>query len=468
MPNTILDKPIAASLTEPAPHDPMRDALVESRQRWQHFVTLAADIAFETDTTGRFTFITPSIALGWPAGALIGQRSDLFIGDDKTGVVLNPFYPITEVRRHQAWVRRFGGDLVMMSFSVTPLYDAQGAIIGSRGVGIDITDNDALSSQIVGRLRRGEVLDHILSRVGQETDPDSMMDAALWALVHALGAEGSAVIGSLSDDAPIVILHECGPDAAAILPAAITLISRKTEEPGHTTSADGRFVLAVGCQTRFGASASLVVWRNAAERPWDKEDTLLAGSAVRIVRMVLDYAAYAREMAHQARTDPLTGLLNRRAFLEETRRYITRLDREAAVATLMFVDLDGFKAINDRLGHAAGDQVLVHFADILRKLVRPSDLIARLGGDEFAVWLSGTEQMAAAERADYLCRNAPNELETLLSQPLPGLGASVGIATRSLGSEESIEDLIRRADMAMYEVKRGGRNHWRVSLLDGI
>ena len=77
----------------------------------------------------------------------------------------------------------------------------------------------------------------------------------------------------------------------------------------------------------------------------------------------------------------------------------------------------------------SGDEVLILLADLLRKLVRPGDLIARLGGDEFAVWLSGADHMTAAERADYFCKTAPAELQASLPEPFPDLGVSIGIAT---------------------------------------
>jgi diguanylate cyclase (GGDEF)-like protein len=172
-------------------------------------------------------------------------------------------------------------------------------------------------------------------------------------------------------------------------------------------------------------------------------------------------------MGRQARTDPLTGLLNRRAFLEELQRHVDRLDLESAPGTLMFVDMDAFKAVNDKFGHEMGDHVLIHLAKMLRDLVRPADLIARLGGDEFAVWMSGADHMTAAERADHLRKTAPGELNEILGEAVPGLGLSIGIASRRAGSVEPIDNLIRRADLAMYEVKRGGRGHWRVSLLEG-
>ena len=97
-------------------------------------------------------------------------------------------------------------------------------------------------------------------------------------------------------------------------------------------------------------------------RGWDSEDKLLIGASASLIRMVLEHEAIQLEMARQAKTDPLTGLHNRRAFLEEMTRHIDRLDREEQPGTLLFADLDYFKPVNDRLGHEAGDEVLVRTA----------------------------------------------------------------------------------------------------------
>jgi diguanylate cyclase (GGDEF)-like protein len=179
--------------------------------------------------------------------------------------------------------------------------------------------------------------------------------------------------------------------------------------------------------------------------------------------MVLEHEAIQLEMGRQARTDPLTGLLNRRAFMEEMQRHIERLDREQLPGTLLFADLDSFKPVNDRLGHEAGDQVLLSTATLLRKAVRPTDLVARLGGDEFALWLNGADHMTAAERAEWLTVHVPDELCAIAGVDGPTLTLSIGIATRTAGTSEPIDSLLRRADRAMYHVKRTGRGHWYVS-----
>lgn len=463
MPQTLHNPATAPSSGYAAAHL-LHGPLIDSRQRWQHLVSLAADLAFETDAKGRFVFIVPEEVLGWSASALIGQPCELLLGETCGG--FNPFRPSVAMRGQRSWLKRCGGGTACMTFAAAPLFDAQGRIAGSRGIAVDVTESDVQAAKIAGSLRRGEVLDYILWCVAQEVMAPRMMDAALLALVNALAAEGATVVAA-RDEGRVELLHESGPGSAAVRDAAVRLVTEHGAEPNQAVSVDGRLVLAMGCQTRFGANAALAVWRTADARPWDRDDILLAGSAASIIRMILEHEAIQHEMGRQARTDPLTGLLNRRAFLEEMQRHVDRLDQENAPGTLMFADMDSFKKINDRFGHEMGDHALIHTAKMLRDLLRPSDLIARLGGDEFAVWMSGADHLTAAERADQLCRTAPAELGALVGEAVAGLGLSIGIACRRAGSQEPIDDLIRRADIVMYEVKRGGRGHWRVSPVEG-
>jgi diguanylate cyclase (GGDEF)-like protein len=196
---------------------------------------------------------------------------------------------------------------------------------------------------------------------------------------------------------------------------------------------------------------------------WDADELMLAASATGIIRVILGHEVVQREMARQARTDPLTGLLNRRAFLDEMARRVDRLEREGLPGTLMFVDLDNFKELNDRCGHDAGDEALCITAALLRSTLRPTDLVARFGGDEFAMWLDGADEFAAAERAESLRVEGPKALAHLAAGHDLALTMSIGIAPRWPGRGEDIETTIHCADQAMYQVKRGGRGHWRVA-----
>ena len=445
------------------PADPLRGALLDSRQRWRDLVTLAADLAFETDAQGRFLFVIPSQILGWAADSLIGQPASLLLADSADSRIFNPFRTTVTVRGQRVWVRRADGGVANLTFSAAPICDAMGSITGARGVGIDMTEYTTRGEQIAAALRRGQVVDHILGRVGREVLAPRMMEAALDALMKALGGEGTGVVVLHADGSYSHVLHQVGMGAEAVLDQAARLLAEHPETAAQGTGIDGQPLLTAGCRTRFGGHAGLAVWRSRYSRPWDSDDRLLIAAASSIVRMILEQEAIQGEMVRQARTDPLTGLLNRRAFLEEVTRHTERLDRESLPGTLMFADLDHFKPVNDRLGHEVGDQVLIQTAEILRGLVRPADLVARLGGDEFAVWMSGTDHLTAAERAEHLSRTAPRQLEEIVGADHPGLGMSIGIATRQAGSSEPMDSLIRRADLAMYEVKRHGRGHWRVS-----
>jgi diguanylate cyclase (GGDEF)-like protein len=290
-----------------------------------------------------------------------------------------------------------------------------------------------------------------------------MMQVALESITSGMGLEGSAVIDMAGDGILPTVLHQTGTGLNAILYKALTLLEGRPSEPSHATAPDGHLVLVCPCQTRFGDQAGLALWRALDGRAMDADDMVLASSATGLIRVILEHEAIQREMARQARTDPLTGLLNRRAFFEEMGRRLERLERDNTPGTLMFIDLDNFKALNDCRGHDIGDEALCVTAALLRSVVRPQDLVARLGGDEFALWLDATDEFSAAERAEGLRLQGPKSLEHLTEGTTPAVTMSIGIATRWPGLGEDVEALVQRADQVMYQVKRSGRGHWLVS-----
>jgi diguanylate cyclase (GGDEF)-like protein len=155
----------------------------------------------------------------------------------------------------------------------------------------------------------------------------------------------------------------------------------------------------------------------------------------------------------------LTGLANRRAFNAELGRQLARERRYGGECSLLLIDLDGFKEVNDTLGHAVGDLVLEAVANVLRERTRDPDLAARLGGDEFAVLLPSTDRRGAEVLALDLVQ-AIRELEV---EAGASVTASVGVVcSGDLLGEPDEETLLVAADDAMYAAKRGGRDGYRV------
>ena len=164
-----------------------------------------------------------------------------------------------------------------------------------------------------------------------------------------------------------------------------------------------------------------------------------------------------------ATTDPLTGIPNRRHFLELARHQVLRGRRTNRLPVVLMIDLDHFKKINDTRGHAAGDRVLMEFSLCCEHGIRDSDIFGRLGGEEFAVVFPDLDLPAAAETAERLRKNV-----AALPVSAPGgeihFSASFGIAQVAEG-ETTIEPALHRADVALYRAKHGGRN--RVEIYDG-
>jgi diguanylate cyclase len=157
----------------------------------------------------------------------------------------------------------------------------------------------------------------------------------------------------------------------------------------------------------------------------------------------------------QARHDPLTGSLNRKGLDEAIDREVARARRNGSPLCVALLDLDDFKAINDRLGHTGGDAALKHLADVTRQVMRPQDQLARYGGEEFVLLLPDTGVAQAVEAMKRLQR----ELTTryfLQDQERVLITFSAGVA--QVDDEERSTDALRRADQAMYLAKRAGKN----------
>jgi diguanylate cyclase (GGDEF)-like protein len=169
------------------------------------------------------------------------------------------------------------------------------------------------------------------------------------------------------------------------------------------------------------------------------------------VSLALTDAKTAHDM-EVARHDALTGLVSRALFHERLQDYLAA-DAAAGRVALLFVDLDRFKAVNDTLGHAAGDRLLVEVARRLQTTVRPGDMVGRLGGDEFAVILSPATEEHAVDVATRIIDKLSRPYE-VADGATAEIGASVGVA---LNTSDDQSELVRRADIAMYSAKRSGR-----------
>jgi diguanylate cyclase (GGDEF)-like protein len=186
------------------------------------------------------------------------------------------------------------------------------------------------------------------------------------------------------------------------------------------------------------------------------------GKAVRMIGSMMDITKRKKgeeELRHGAHHDPLTGLANRTLLLQELERTLARgRRREGSSVGLLFLDLDGFKAVNDTLGHIAGDQLLTEVARVLRECVRPSDVVARLGGDEFTVILT---DLHSKEDADAVAARILGRLQEPVQVRAGSIhtGASIGIALTA-GRSVIATDLLHEADAAMYKAKAGGKNRY--------
>ncbi len=177
--------------------------------------------------------------------------------------------------------------------------------------------------------------------------------------------------------------------------------------------------------------------------------------------VVHDLRARERQLNYLAFHDQLTGLANRVQFLDRAEHAVARQNREGDLLALLFIDLDGFKQVNDELGHHAGDRLLIAVTGRLKGCVRASDTLARLGGDEFAVLIEGLRSQDEAEVAAGRITHALDEAFNVDGRATTVTG-SVGVALRYPGPAP-VDDMLHRADWAMYAAKLAGKGRYVIA-----
>ena len=320
--------------------------------------------------------------------------------------------------------------------------------------------------ELVGSLRsRQELLERLAQiqrSIVQRTDLDAMLDAIVDGARELIGDE--VVTLRLLDDVDPTVIRLVA--AAGIAPETRAGISERRLPEGADLGAERVFVIEgdvrdpVLIAEGLTALMSAPVFRNGAacglltvatrtpDRHYgaDERDVLI--TFAEHASLALTDARNHSDAVHRALHDPLTNLPNRSLFLDRLRQAEQRAERAETAVGVLFVDLDGFKTINDSLGHARGDELLIAVAKRLADTLRAGDTAARLGGDEFAVLLDGLDD----EREAVLV--AQRMLEAL-REPWQRAARASAVATARRGPGG---DLLRDADLAMYQAKAQGRD----------
>jgi diguanylate cyclase (GGDEF)-like protein len=494
----------------------LHGALLESRQRWQDLAGLGADLVFETDNAGRFTFLWPDTVLGHRASTLLGRRADSLL----LGAGPNLFALRQAVRGHRAWMADADGQPRCLEIALAPLSDERGGHAGLRGAAHDVTQQEAAAASAAAGLRRAALLDSLAECVRHAGTAREALDFGLAGLRDALGCAGTAMLVPAETTAEIAAATSNPPPA--LIPSAGPALAIGQDWLGVLEGGEPAAVLHH--HGRPPAASALAAWRDPGGRHWDPEDLAVLRSMAAMLGAVLGFDRMQRELERQASTDPLTGLANRRAFLDalearlrEGLEALVRAGpdgRERGVAgapshgdagapahdgsgapsrdglyapshdcpdapsrdianpaprdgpnppsrdargALVFLDLDNLKPLNDRHGHEAGDAALRATARLLRATAAPGDIAARFGGDEFILWINGADAATAISRARALLDG------TALHDNDRAPRFSLGLAAWDPASGEGVDRLLARADAALYEAKRHGRGGWRLA-----
>jgi diguanylate cyclase (GGDEF)-like protein len=330
-----------------------------------------------------------------------------------------------------------------------------------------LLDRQAALDDAVFQLRALRQVARLLSSVHstEETEQlilDFMAEVffAWWACIFRPDGDNytAKVYRSLKDERPCTSINRIALDAA--LPTGSASTGADDVAVASLISPDAQLIVPLDAGAE--RMALLVLGPRISDKPYGRAEQELAGTLSFAAAIALKNAELVEQLHSAATTDELTGLYNRRALEDRLGAEISRSLRHQLHTSVLLIDLDRFKIVNDTMGHAAGDRLLVQIGGILRQQCRALDVVGRLGGDEFLVILPMTRP---AESRVYVNR----VLEGL--RELERLHPEFGHCTISMGIAESprhgttVGGVLAAADAALYKAKRGGRN--AVEVADG-
>lgn len=303
----------------------------------------------------------------------------------------------------------------------------------------------------------GEV-DHILS-IARDVTEQRQAAEQLRLASRVIDETGDAVVVSDAVDRVVMVnpafLHLTGLTPAEVVGRSAELLGmpplRESHLPGVTQALRGSQRWSGESRQVCQDGRSLDTWLSVSTL---RNEMQKITQHIRVFSDISALKAHQRELAEQARHDSLTGLPNRRAFGERLSQAMARARRSQQALGVLYVDLDGFKGVNDRYGHAAGDQLLAEVAKRLLTCVRLTDCVCRLAGDEFTVILEGAGNQGEVVR---ICQrivdrlSVPHDISGDLVIVSPSIGAAI------LRDDETCEDVCERADAAMYAAKHAGK-----------
>lgn len=441
----------------------LRSTLVESRQRYKDLVEISNDFSWEVDREGKFLFVSPQGALGYKAEELIGKEARSFVIDPDEFTPF-PFTASRMVENVEMWMRGKEGDTVCMIVSSLPLVkndDDSETWIGCRGVCRDVTEERESEAALARARHREQLLNYIVNQIRDEIEPRDMLMAAATATARALGAAGSRIYREDLTHGAFSVAAEYGNvEGLDALGGKLTGL-----RPGDVIDVElpQWSALLTATQYRNEANGALAMWKPRQAGAWDDDHRLMLTDVANQLGIANEQISNHERIVALSRTDGMTGLLNRRAFYEEELpRRISRLERSGQTAAMFYVDMDNFKRVNDVHGHQAGDDAILFLRDMLINFSRPGDLIARLGGDEFAMWLDGIDEATSARRAGQLIEESKSMVSMSGDDDHP-LGISVGVAFFDPKSGEQLDQLLARADAAMYSVKKRSKGGFEMA-----